>query len=202
MRARLRSRAAASSTSPPQRAYEALAAWAAQCLASGESMLQALSVLTCAPCSGTAFAAAACCFASEECVTEWRWCANERATRRGACAARGACAGWHLLTHLGLLVHPGTTRSCAARIIAAHASARVGRAARARARRAVWAAARARCAETQLTKQRGPPVDAPPVWSRRAADSPGTSGEGGGGIGHGIRAEVGDGKGRFGALQI
>ena len=49
------------------------------------------------------------------------------------------------------------TRSCAARIIAAHASAPVGRAARARARRAVRAAARARCPETQLTNQASRP---------------------------------------------
>jgi hypothetical protein len=85
-----------------------LAAWAATRLASGESMLQALSVLICAPCSGTAFATAACCFAQRGVRQAWRRCANEPTTRGGACGACGACAGWHLLTHLGLLVHSGS----------------------------------------------------------------------------------------------
>ena len=157
----------------------------------------------CAPCSGTAFAAAACCFTQRGVRQAWRRCANERATRGGACAARGACAGWHLLTHLGLLVHSDSHAFlCGAHYRVARVSSGRARSLCAR-RRAVRVATRTRsreaaadesskpangnCSRQRRSDPRGPPVDAPLVSRRRAADSRGTSGEGGGGIGHGIR---------------
>jgi len=194
MRARLRSRAAASSTSPPRRAHDVLVAWAAPRLASDESMLQALSITTtCAPCSGTASAAAACCSRSEVCVR--RGVGVQTSAR---CAvARVPRAGWHL-QHFVLQVHPGshTVGSaflCGARYRGTHVSP--GRARSLCPRAACPAGGYARtlprnAADQQTSRPTGiaraatrgaPPVDAPLVCRRRAADSAGTSGEGGGG---------------------